>query len=347
MQNDRVLIIDGMEYHKWDREVFEILRVGDITAINATCAIWEDARETLENIGHWHRRFEEHSDLIVQAVTVDDIRKAYEEEKTAIVLGFQNTSPIEDNIDFVGIFAALGIRIMQLTYNTQNLVGSGCYEDEDSGLSTFGRDVVKEMNRHGVLIDLSHVGERTSMDTIEISSQPVSITHANPKFVKQTQRNKSDDMLRALGDSGGVLGLAVYPHLFSSDATVEQFCEMVARTVDLMGVQHVGIGSDHHLGFSAEERKWWVQGRWSRSMPAFMSAQGFHPPDWQGEEVEWQSWFKTPAGMPNIVRGLREHGFSPDEVAAIMGGNFLRLFDQVFAEAVSPVTSRTVAQPGG
>ena len=330
MQNDRVLIVDGAEHYVWTREVFEMLRAGDISAVNVTCAIWENARETLQDLGHWNRRFEEHSDLIVKATTVNDIRAAYEQEKTAIILGFQNTSPIEDNIDFVEIFATLGVRVMQLTYNNQNLIGSGCYEPHDGGLTTFGRDVIKEMNQHGVLIDMSHTGERTSMDTIEVSSKPVAITHANPRWIKGVQRNKSDDMLRALADSGGVLGLGVYPHLFAYDATIEQFCEMVARTVDLMGIEHVGIGSDHHLGCSPDEKKFWVQGRFSRSVPSFMSSKGFLASDWDGEDVEWASWFQTPAGMPNIVTGLKEHGFSPDEVVAIMGGNWLRLFRDVW-----------------
>lgn len=328
MQKDRVLIVDGAEHHKWDRKILEILREGDISAVNVTLAIWEDAKETLENIGHWHRRFDEHADLIVPAFTVGDIKAAFEAQKTAIILGFQNTSPIEDNIDFVGIFASLGVRIIQLTYNTQNLVGSGCYEPEDSGLSSFGKDVIKEMNRHGVLIDLAHTGERTSMEAIEASSQPVAITHANPKWVKQVQRNKSEDMLRALSESGGVLGLATYPNLFSTDATVQQFSEMVARTVDFMGIEHVGIGSDHNMGFTPDEKRWWARGRWSRSVPSFMSAQGFHAPDWPN--ITWPDWFETPAGIQNIVRGLKEHGFSPSEVSAVMGGNFLRLFDQVF-----------------
>ena len=328
MQNDRVLIVDGAEHYVWTREVFEMLRAGDISAVNVTCAIWENAREALQDLGHWNRRFEEHSDLIVKATTVNDIRAAYEQEKTAIILGFQNTSPIEDNIDFVEIFATLGVRVMQLTYNNQNLIGSGCYEPHDGGLTTFGRDVIKEMNQHGVLIDMSHTGERTSMDTIEVSSKPVAITHANPKWIKEVQRNKSDDMLRALADSGGVLGLVTYPNLLASKTTLEQFCEMAARAVDLMGIEHVGIGSDYHLGFTPDQKRWWSQGRWSRSAPSFMSSQGFHSPDWP--HIEWPEWFKTAADMQNIVTGLKEHGFSPHEVEAIMGGNWLRLFDQVF-----------------
>lgn len=329
MENNRVLIIDGCEYHNWDREIFEIIRAGDISAINATCAVWEDARATLDNIGRWHSMFEEHADLIVPAVTGADVRAAYEAKKTAVVLGFQNSSPIENNIDLVGIFAALGVRIIQLTYNNQNLVGSGCYEDEDNGLSYYGREVIKEMNRLGVLVDLSHVGERTSLDTIELSTRPVAITHANPTWSKAIHRNKSDDVLHALAESGGVIGLAIYPALLGkgSQTTLTEFCEMAARTVDIMGIEHVGIGTDHHLKHSREDKQWWVKGHWTRSLPAYMD---IVPAGWQGEEVQWQDWFQTPADMQNIVRGLREHGFSADEVAAIMGSNWLRLFDQVF-----------------
>ena len=331
MANERVLVIDGAEHHVWTREVFEMLRAGDISAVNVTCAIWENARQTLEDLGHWNRMFEEHSDLIVKAGKAEEIKLAYEQNKTAIVLGFQNTSPIEDNIDFVGLFANLGVRIIQLTYNTQNLVGSSCYEPHDGGLTSFGDDLIKEMNQHGILIDMSHTGERTSMDTIEASSKPVAITHANPKFIKDTQRNKSDNMLKALADSGGVLGLAAYPHLFASNATVKQFCEMVHRTVDLMGIQHVGIGTDQHLGFSPGAKKFWVQGRFSRHVPSFMTSQGFLSSDWDGEDVQWASWIETPADMQNIVRGLREYGFGHEEVEAIMGGNWLRLFEETFA----------------
>ena len=107
---------------------------------------------------------------------------------------------------------------MQLTYNTQNLIGCGCYEPNDSGLTYFGADVITEMNRHGVVIDLSHTGERTSMDAIEASTQPVAITHANPTWWKDVQRNKSDDMMRALAENGGVMGLGTYPNLFSPTA---------------------------------------------------------------------------------------------------------------------------------
>ena len=211
MADDRVLIVDGAQHHKWTQETFEDIRQGDISAVNITLAIWENARETLAEIGQWYRRFDQFSDLIMPVYTSDDIRAAYEAKKTGILFGFQNTSPLEDNIEFVAVFAKLGVRVMQLTYNTQNLIGCGCYEPNDSGLTYFGADVIAEMNRHGVVIDLSHTGERTSMDAIEASTQPVAITHANPTWWKDVQRNKSDDMMRALAENGGVMGLGTYP----------------------------------------------------------------------------------------------------------------------------------------
>lgn len=175
--DERVLIIDGCQnqWHKkpkdssWDKEILGIYREGDITAVNNTIAVWDNARETMEIIGHWNRRVREYPDLTIIAKSTDDIRQAFREEKTAMILHAQNTSPIEDNIDFVEIFADLGLRIMGLTYNTQNLVGSGCYEPEDGGLSSFGKDVVKEMNRCGILVCFAHTGERTSFDAIAVS----------------------------------------------------------------------------------------------------------------------------------------------------------------------------------
>ena len=331
MADDRVLIVDGAQHHKWTKETFEDIRKGDISAVNITLAIWENARETLAEIGQWYRRFDQFSDLIMPVYTSDDIRAAYEAKKTGIIFGFQNTSPLEDNIEFVAVFAKLGVRVMQLTYNTQNLIGCGCYEPNDSGLTYFGADVIAEMNRHGVVIDLSHTGERTSMDAIEASTQPVAITHANPTWWKDVQRNKSDDMMRALAENGGVMGLGTYPNLFAPDGTLEQFCDMVARTVDFMGIDHVGIGSDHNTGFLPDEKRYWARGRWSREVPKFMSAKGFHSPKWP--EIDWPEWCQKPSGIGLIPNGLRENGFNNEEVSKIMGGNYLRLIDQVSAAA--------------
>ena len=169
--HEDALIIDGLVISNWSRDIFVDMRKGGLTAANCTCSVWEGIRGSMDNIAAWKRMFEAYDDLILQVHTSEDILRAKEENKTGIILGWQNTSGIEDRVEYLKIYKELGIHIMQLTYNTQNFVGSGCYESVDSGLSDFGRDVVDEMNRLGILVDLSHVGAKTSDDAIRHSGR--------------------------------------------------------------------------------------------------------------------------------------------------------------------------------
>jgi microsomal dipeptidase-like Zn-dependent dipeptidase len=138
--------------------------------------------------------------------TTKDIEKANSEKKTAIFFGFQNCSPIEDDINLVEKVHDLGCRFMQLTYNNQSLLATGCYEKIDSGVTNFGREAIKEMNRVGVVVDMSHSAEKSTFDAIELSEKPIAITHANPAFWHAAKRNKSNDLLKTLSESGGMLG---------------------------------------------------------------------------------------------------------------------------------------------
>lgn len=162
-----LLTVDGLQINNWDRDVLSELRAGGVHAVNATCAVWEGPADTLATIGDWLVLARENPDLVALATTADDIRAAHAADRTAVLLGFQNTSPFADDYRLVEVFHRLGVRIAQLTYNIQNLVGGSCYEPEDSGLTRFGATVVAEMNRVGMLVDLSHVGERTSRDAVE------------------------------------------------------------------------------------------------------------------------------------------------------------------------------------
>src|SRR3546814_672732 len=164
-------VIDGLVISAWSREVFESMHRGGLTAANCTCSVWQNARETILEIAAWKRRFEEHADLIRPVRRISDIEKAREEGRVGIILGWQNTSAIEDRLDLLPIFYDLGVRVAQLTYNTQNLVGAGCMEESGSGLTGFGREVIAELNRLGILIDLSHVGERPSREALEASQK--------------------------------------------------------------------------------------------------------------------------------------------------------------------------------
>src|SRR4051795_11234919 len=191
-----LLIIDGLQYANWSPEIFGQMREGRVSAVHATICYHENFRETVANLIAWNRRIERYRDVISHGRTAQDVRHARAEGRTAIFLGFQNCSPIEDDIALVEFWHELGVRFMQLSYNNQSLLAAGCYEAEDSGITRMGREVIGEMNRVGLVIDMSHSGERSTLEAIEISERPIAITHANPKSWHPALRNKSDDVLR-------------------------------------------------------------------------------------------------------------------------------------------------------
>ena len=238
--------IDNLQYCNWSREIFEFNRAAGLDAVHVTIVYHEDYDELLVEIKKWETLFSENSDLIFLGKDARDIEKANSDNKTAIFFGFQNCSPIEDNIDLIEKVHNLGCRFMQLTYNNQSLLATGCYEKIDSGVTNFGREAIKEMNRVGVVIDMSHSAEKSTFDAIELSQKPVAITHANPSFWHAAKRNKSSELLKTLSESGGMLGLSLYPHHLkdNTNCTIESFCEMVARTAEIMGSKNIGIGSD-------------------------------------------------------------------------------------------------------
>ena len=230
-------VIDGLQYANWSEKVFKQMRAGNVDAVHVTITYHENFRETVLQIEKWNRFFEEFPDLIFQGKTAADLELARETGRTAIFFGSQNPSCIEDDIGLVEILHTLGLRFMQLTYNNQSLLATGCYEADDTGLTRMGREVVSEMNRVGLVVDMSHSAERSTLDAIDHSSRPIAVTHANPSFWHPALRNKSNDVLKALGDSGGMLGFSIYPHHLkkSSDCSLQSFCDMVAKTIDLMG----------------------------------------------------------------------------------------------------------------
>lgn len=321
------LSIDCMQYNNPERARFKEWRRGGLGCVHVTVSIWETARETLGVLGKWNRLFEDNADIIALARTAADVEAIAASGRTAVLLGFQDTSPLEDDIELVEIFHQLGVRIIQLTYNIQNRVASGCWEPDDAGVSKFfGRNVIAEMNRLGMIVDISHCGERSSLDAVEMSSRPVAVTHANPQEfvgtdIELNRRNKSSELLRRVADRGGVVGLSMYPKILKdgADCTLETFADMVAWTVDLIGVNAVAIGSDYYAGWPESVLKWWRAGRFSRESAVPIT--GFSP---------WPAWFQSPADFPVLFAALEQRGFSADEVDRIAGGNWLRLFRDGF-----------------
>ncbi|MDH2292381.1 dipeptidase [Cobetia sp. 10Alg 146] len=319
-----MLTIDGLQYSNWSREIFEQMREGGLDAVHATLVYHETTRETLSRLGEWNRRFEAWPDLIMPVHVPQDIAVAQASGRVGIILGAQNCSPIEDDIDMVEVMRDLGLMIMQLTYNNQSLLACGCYEAEDSGITRFGRQVIREMNRVGMVIDMSHSAERSTLEAIEISERPVIISHANPESFHPAKRNKSDKVLKAIAESDGLLGFSAYPfHLRNgSDCTLTEYCEMIARTADLMGIEHLGIGTDLCQNQPVSILEWMRNGRWSKDMDYGEGS---------ASNADWPrplSWLRDSRDFPNLIAGLRKVGMSEDEVAGVMGKNWVALLER-------------------
>ena len=317
--------IDNLQYCNWNREVFKINREAELDAVHVTVVYHEDYDEFLKRIEEWKNHFEQNSDLIFHGKNYKDIEKANKENKTAIFFGFQNCSPIEDNINLVEKIHEHGCRFMQLTYNNQSLLATGCYEKNDSGVTNFGREVIKEMNRVGVVVDMSHSAEKSTFDAIDISEKPIAITHANPLFWHSAKRNKSNELLKVLSESGGMLGLSLYPHHLKegNNCSLESFCEMTARLSEIMNLEKIGIGSDLCLNQPDSVVEWMRNGTWTKTKnfgEGNKNKPGFpkQPP-----------WFQDARGFVNLKKGLLKIGFDENEVNGILGNNWFNFYKEI------------------
>ena len=317
--------IDNLQYCNWSREIFKINREAGLDAVHATVVYHEDYDEFLKKVEEWNIHFEENSDLIFLGRNYKDIEKAKNEKKTAIFFGFQNCSPIEDDIRLIEKVHQNGCLFMQLTYNNQSLLATGCYEKNDSGVTNFGKEAIKEMNRVGIVIDMSHSAEQSTLDAIEISAKPITITHANPLFWHKAIRNKSNDVLKNLADSGGMLGLSLYAHHLKdgTDCSLDSFCNMTAKTAELMGVNNIGIGSDLCLNQPDTIVEWMRNGTWAKEKSygeGSMEKPGFpRQPD----------WFLDARGFNNLEVGLKTVGFDNEEINGILGNNWFNFYKNI------------------
>ena len=317
--------IDNLQYCNWSREIFEINREAGLDAVHVTIVYHEDYSELLKETKKWEKLFRDNSDLIFLGRSFKDIEKANSDNKTAIFFGFQNCSPIEDDINLVEKVHEIGCRFMQLTYNNQSLLATGCYEKMDSGVTNFGKEVIREMNRVGIVIDMSHSGEKSTFDAIEFSEKPIAITHANPNFWHAAKRNKSNELLKNLGESGGMLGLSLYPHHLkdNTNCKLESFCEMTAKTAEVMNVKNIGIGSDLCLKQPDSIVEWMRNGTWSKNKnygEGSKNKPGF---------PKQPEWFEDARGYKNLETGLKKVGFSEVEINGILGNNWFNFYKNI------------------
>ena len=215
---------------------------------------------------------------------------------------------------------------MQLTYNNQSLLATGCYENDDTGLTRMGKQVVAEMNRVGMVIDMSHSADRSTLEAIEYSTRPIAITHANPDWWHPALRNKSDEVLRALTDEGGMLGFSIYPHHLAggTNCTLDSFCQMIAEAASRYGAENLGIGTDLCQDQPDSIVEWMRVGRWSKTIDygeGSASNAGF---------PAMPTWFNDNRDFGNVAKGLISVGLNQNEVAGVMGDNWLRFYETNF-----------------
>ena len=322
MSKNKNYRIDNLQYCNWSKEIFESNREAGLDAIHVTIAYHEDYDEVQKNFEEWKGYFTTYPELIFQGRSYLDIEKAHNENKTAVFFGFQNCSPIEDDIKLVESVHQMGAVFMQLTYNNQSLLATGCYEENDSGVTRMGKEVIKEMNRVGVIIDMSHSADKSTFDAINFSEKPIAITHANPLFWHKAKRNKPNDILKALGESGGMLGLSLYPHhlLGGTNCTLDSFCQMVAKTAEIIGTKNLGIGSDLCLKQPDSIVEWMRNGTWTKTKDygeGTVSNAAF---------PNQPEWFQDARGFNNIEKGLKKVGFNNDELYGILGDNWFNFY---------------------
>ena len=334
----KAIIVDGLlpwanlDYPKY----MDQIREGGVTAGNVTVAQTTTFEEALSNITHYKNQLEDNPDRVMLATTIEDIHHAKEEGKLAAIFGFQDAKPLDDKLSNIRLFKDLGVRVIQLTYNAQNYIGTGCCELTYGPLTYFGREVVEELNAQGIVIDLSHCCDETTIDTIERSEAPVFITHSSMfSLCNAYGRNKKDEHLLALAEKGGVVGICFAPLFIKRDpetfevqpSDVHDVLDHIDYAVNLIGVDHVGFGTD-------------MCGKWldDRFTPPTSSLRWWRPlrPDVFGRGPT-EEYDPFPDGLDrhhkllNLTRGLVARGYSDEDISKILGGNAMRLFSEVWS----------------
>lgn len=340
---DRAIVIDGlatpgpfnvptMFAAPYTASMVALSKTSGITAVNVTLSGSGSGSaaflSTMRNIGFAEHELDLHGGNFIKVKTAGDIRRAKETGRLGLIFGFQDGTMLEDDVTRVELFQQLGVRIIQLTYNVRNLLGDGCLEAANAGLSGLGRRVVSRMNELGMLVDLSHVGERTTLDAIAHSAKPVAFTHSGCKAVNDVPRNKTDEQLKKLADKGGVIGIYMMPFLRASGPpTPDDLARHIEHAVQACGEDHVGIGSD--LSISPLE----LTPEFRRTHADFAKERrrmGISAPGEAEDVYNYVPEFNTPRRLEQIADLLAKRGASSSRIEKILGANWLRLFTEVW-----------------
>jgi membrane dipeptidase len=327
--HDDALVIDGLVYH-CDGDVTD-LKAGGIDALNITvCHFEADFTAACAEIARWHGIINRPNSPWLQVEMAADLDRAKAEGRVGIIMGLQNLRPIADELDRLYFFRRLGLRIMQLTYNFRNAFGDGCLETEEAGLTILGREAIRIMNEIGIAIDLSHVGQRTMLGAIEASLQPVIVTHANARALANLERNKTDDIIKAVAQKGGVIGASIYGPMCwdrnpARKPTIDDYIRHLEHIVNIAGIEGVAFGTDlatganyQHMAFERSHwRRWEGINRFNRVF---------------GEEIpaRYLADCNKHSDLPKVTEALVRRGWKEEQIRDYLGGNLKRVLGRIW-----------------
>lgn len=324
--HERSLVFDALSlWYVPEEKYFQKVVAGGVNATVITANAGNGRfTDTLELIDYICGLIE-NSENMCLATTAAAIREAHETGKVAFVLGFQDGSVIEDKLAYLRTFYRLGVRCLQPAYTGGNLIGDGCGELRDGGLTFWGMEVIEEANRLGMLIDLSHCGDRTTMDVIKMSKSTPVFTHANARGVCHNARNKSDEAIKAIAERGGFIGVTPLPAFVSQTQTptLDILLDHIDYLVNLAGIDHVGIGTDFTEGLREKGKIFEAAKTWRERRPdIFGTVEDFY-------RIPYAEGIEDISKLPRLTEGLVRRGYSDDAIEKILGLNFLRVFAEV------------------
>ncbi len=313
-------VVDGVCPLMTDPDSWDSWIEGEVDIAVPTAANWETPAETQDLLDQWDRWLTE-DDRLIGIDEPSDFDQFPVAGKLGVIIHFQNTLPLGDDLANYERFYRQGLRMVQICYNRTNLVGDGCLEPGDGPLTSFGREVIGEMNRLGMVVDLSHTGRRTTMDAMRVSSSPPVFSHSNPLALCANRRNIDDEQIRAVADLGGLVGVNAYPAFLKQGgkgATAADLVDHIDYLVDLIGPHQVGLGLDFCETSPAVHAEMIASGEWSIE-------------DYPDDSGTYPIGLETPAQIPNITNELIKRGYPCDAMAGILGHNWIDLFKRVWS----------------
>lgn len=320
----QAVVVDSLAVAvKWDDAEWAAVTQSGYTAIQTTVR-GDTLAVAVRELAQWQARFRAERQRYLPYLTVGDVDLAKREKRLAVMLGFQNATMLEDDIGNVDVLYDLGTRVIQLTYNSRNLLGDGCTERTDAGLSDFGVAVVQRLNERGIVVDLSHCGSETARDAIAVSQRPPAFTHTMCRALYEHPRAKSDALLRAIAERGGMVGIAALGYFVGPDpggtTGLERYLDHVDHAVQVAGVDHVGLCTDFEVrGIRAwATKETWYEPRLRLTKPSYA--------------VRWPPWIPEldePTRFRTVAHGLAKRRYSAGQIERILGANWVRYFRDV------------------